>query len=353
MKPILIILVSFCFTLTVLGQQSGVDDSNGFTNKAEAKNLHGNINETDTSFLFHSVRFEKVEQWYNSGNKKTLEIRYYLHFPNNRNYPVDSIYTRWYKNGALAEKSVFTSTNDSVNKKSHTLIYYNDGKINSDYHYKVNVLKGGTAYNWDGRITDSVCKEWYDNGNLKSIKTYSGMLTGKCTEWYDNGRKSFETTYKVIRTEKFDHLTMGGMVGDSLASIYCDNCTYWYEDGKVRLKMFYSKDGIENPGKQLEYYPNGQLKCQGRAYYSNYKEWYDNGIKKTVQYLKNKKQSGRWKTYWSNGKMQYVASYKNGQMNGESKEYYENGKLKSETNYVNGKAGPTKDYDKNGTKIKQ
>jgi hypothetical protein len=38
MKPFLIILISLLTTLTAIGQ-SGVADSNGFTNRNEAKNL--------------------------------------------------------------------------------------------------------------------------------------------------------------------------------------------------------------------------------------------------------------------------------------------------------------------------
>ncbi len=62
-------------------------------------------------------------------------------------------------------------------------------------------------------------------------------------------------------------------------------------------------------------------------YSCQYKEYYDNGVLKTIGALKNKKKIGEWKYYSDNEKLYLIENYKNGIRDGQIKNYYKNGNI--------------------------
>ena len=59
---------------------------------------------------------------------------------------------------------------------------------------------GNKRYEWEyknGKRVDGISRGWYDDGKLKSIRTFkNGKRNGLQIEWYENGKKKFEETWK-------------------------------------------------------------------------------------------------------------------------------------------------------------
>ncbi len=217
MKPILIILISL-FTPTAYGQ-SGVADSNGFTNKAEAKNLimnglkegkwveyfdqnHHPTTDTNVAFTYYLSCYKKgqlygiVRGYYRNGQLSSEHP-----YSNNILNGVE----KWYSaNGKLGEELPYINgKRNGLDReyfwsgKLHSEIPYVNGKINGvrkDYYEKGEEVSVEAPYTND--TVNGLEKFYYESGALESEEPYNnGKLNGIQKEYYESGKLKSETTY--------------------------------------------------------------------------------------------------------------------------------------------------------------
>ena len=175
-----------------------------------------------------------------------------------------------------------------------------------------------------------VKKDYWDNGNLKSVLRYENdQLNGVC-EWYLlNGKLQMEATYKDNK--------MNGLL------------RRWYENGKIMEESWY-KDGVQDSvfhayslkGILVEegYYVDGKLNGE-------YKRWYENGqVFQEGQYVDDM-MDGSWLIFYSDGKLAATANFDKG--TGTQTCYEQSGYKCLVTNYVdNEKHGRETYYNPDG-----
>ncbi|MBR3711374.1 MAG: toxin-antitoxin system YwqK family antitoxin [Bacteroidales bacterium] len=140
-----------------------------------------------------------------------------------------------------------------------------------------------------------VKKDYWDNGNLKSVLRYQdGQLNGIC-EWYLlNGKPQMEATYKDNK--------MNGLL------------RRWHENGNIMEESWY-KDGVQDSvfrtyslkGILAEegYYVDGELNGE-------YKRWYENGqVFQEGQYADGM-MDGSWLIFYSDGSLAATANFDKG-----------------------------------------
>ncbi len=91
------------------------------------------------------------------------------------------------------------------------------------------------------------------------------------------------------------------------------------------------------------------VQAKSDLYNGTYKEYYPNGVLRSIKEFKDGKNEGISREYYSNGRLAFVQTVRNGKINGPVKAYYENGRLKGEVHYVdNLEEGVLKEYYDNG-----
>ena len=114
---------------------------------------------------------------------------------------------------------------------------------------------------------DSYHKEYYENGELKSIGKFENE--NRYGEWFfftSEGDTSEVHVYengKIIKKDKY--LNGNLFLSESLKNGERDGeIIAYYPDGSIRSRGFY-KNGVED-GKFSAYYENGLLKAKGKIY---------------------------------------------------------------------------------------
>ncbi|MBR4146671.1 MAG: toxin-antitoxin system YwqK family antitoxin [Bacteroidales bacterium] len=160
-----------------------------------------------------------------------------------------------------------------------------------------------------------VKKDYWDNGNLKSVLRYENdQLNGLC-EWYLlNGKLQMEATYKDNK--------MNGLL------------RRWYENGKIMEESWY-KDGVQDSvfhayslkGILVEegYYVDGKLNGE-------YKRWYENGQVFQEGQYEDDMMDGSWLIFYADGKLAATANFDKG--TGTQTSYEQSGYKCLVTNYV-------------------
>ncbi|HTA84510.1 MAG TPA: toxin-antitoxin system YwqK family antitoxin [Bacteroidia bacterium] len=208
MKPFLIILISLTSILNALGQ-SGVADSNGFTNKAEAKNLtaHGKKAGKWVEYLdefaeraVSNAHAKKAPYYrltiysdglpyglvrtYNMGGKLKIIIPYV-------NGKINGIEKWYYEDGGLEWELPFT---DSVLNGVEKL-YYPNGNLS-----QIDTMSSGKPI--------GIEKSYYPDGQLKGYEPFNnGMANGIKKTYYESGKLSYEYIYKndtILSTKHYD-----------------------------------------------------------------------------------------------------------------------------------------------------
>ena len=176
-----------------------------------------------------------------------------------------------------------------------------------------------------------VKKDYWDNGNLKSVLRYENdQLNGLC-EWYLlNGKLQMEATYKDNK--------MNGPL------------RRWHENGKIMEESWY-KDGVQDSifrayslkGILVEegYYVDGKLNGE-------YKRWYENGqVFQEGQYADDM-MDGSWLIFYADGKLAATANFDKG--TGVQTSYEQSGYKCLVTNYEdNEKHGKETYFNPDGT----
>jgi len=159
-------------------------------------------------------------------------------------------------------------------------------------------------------------EQYYENGQLKSNKTYiNNRLNGLSAEYSKNGQLFYKRNYK-------DGYQFG---------LY----ESYFENGKLSVKCekFESQYGMI-------------------VYIGDYKSYHSNGnLSYSTNYNNNGEEDGFSERYHDNKQLQYSVNFVNGKEEGPSKSYFENGDLENELNWSNGKETGIK-YDRDGCGFK-
>ena len=128
-------------------------------------------------------------------------------------------------------------------------------------------------------------------------------------------------------------------------------------NGRYRSYRFNGKleedgnmDAGESTGHWTYYFPNGQMKREGRyrvetlgkAYrmsepIGTWRHWHENGKLRLIQeYTDDSRRTGLWIYYHDNGQIQSQLHYVDNQLNGKSEKYAPNGQLLASETYQNG-----------------
>lgn len=242
MKGFLISILVLLITVNARGQQVIADSTRpadtseqGFTNKAEAKNIlkdslkEGkwieNIDERGNVTPYKNYLYYRLTV-YKAG--KPLGIQHYYYEKNNKLAAIMP-YTNGEKNG--------------IGK-----LYYPSGKLLKEIPYKNDLMDGvaKTYYENGGVINEipyvngkeiGVGKLYYENGNLKSEAIYAdGVRAGVMKVYYDDGALMSEVSYE----------------GDKRSGIE----KMYYRDGKLKSETPYADDTIA--GRVKVYDENGK-----------------------------------------------------------------------------------------------
>ena len=214
----------------------------------------------------------------------------------------------------------------------------------------VKTNRGGFFYM--SRVGDGLIKEYHDNGQLKSERTYKdGKLDGLIKEYHDNGQLKSEITYKDGKKNgPYTWYWDNGNISDQGA----------YKDGKLDgpIKVYYYTgelqiEGVlkyrQKVGIVRGYYKNGQLKSEGT--YRNderngpLKSYFENGKLRSDELFKNDVQVGPFQYYHENGQLRLKGTRKNdGVKDGVVKQYDDSGKLIGEYNWKDDELINSKEY---------
>ncbi|HTB05641.1 MAG TPA: toxin-antitoxin system YwqK family antitoxin [Bacteroidia bacterium] len=191
MKPLLIIILSLSLSIAAFGQQ----DSLGFTDSTEAKNLIINglkqgkwvedIDETEypmgQKYYCLTVYRTGIEYGIQRGYYMSGKLYFITSFKNGKQ---NGLYKEYFENGILSLEEPFTYglTNGIVKG------YDEDGKLTLETPYS------------NGKI-NGVQKEYYENGNIEKETPYkNGDKDGLIKEYYENGgikSISIDTDYVI------------------------------------------------------------------------------------------------------------------------------------------------------------
>ena len=184
MKPFLILILSLSFTITAFAQQ----DSLGFTNKAEAKNLTVNglkegkwcesifvnidLDPVEEPFPAYKLTIYKgrtpfgIQRWYWADGTLEREIPY-------KNGSINGIYKSYFTNGIL--KTLDTCVNGVINGWSNN--YYRSSKLKCEIFLINGKIKITKYYDENGNlIINGEIKETYETGYGSILVIKNGKL---------------------------------------------------------------------------------------------------------------------------------------------------------------------------------
>jgi antitoxin component YwqK of YwqJK toxin-antitoxin module len=180
--------------------------------------------------------------------------------------------------------------------------YYDDGQIESEYHYL------------DGKRHGSQVA-YYQNGQTQYEGYYeNGFAIGTLAWWYSNGQFKAEHEYidGILKKDK----------------------NYHYRNGHIETEINYKKYSNGQTlkfGKWIEYYKNGHKKIEGKytkdKKNGKWTEWNKKGQIVSEKNYKNDLKDGSWTTWFENGNISIQGSYINDKKDGEWKEYFMDGRV--------------------------
>lgn len=217
------------------------------------------------------------------------------------------------------------------------IVKYENGKTKIEGFVKENIL-------------DSIYKEYYENGNLKTEGNYKNCE-------YKTNRKGIYIVGCEVGKEK-DNIATGKRHGtwksysengilSETSNFHCNimqgNFSSFNKDGKLQTKEFYNEGKLMNSqefnengilvetsnykyeeGKPesfkkvhtFEFYENGDLKSENITEENNeteiedYKEYYKNGFLKIEKYTINGNKNKIYREYFENGNVKYEGLFK-------------------------------------------
>ncbi|WP_443633585.1 DUF1036 domain-containing protein [Candidatus Marifrigoribacter sp. Uisw_064] len=222
-------------------------------------------------------------------------------------------------------------------------------------------------------------KEYYDNGQLRSIKNYVDTIEhGSFIEYYQDGTLSEKGTMKNGELDgAYWSYNKKGQLDDY--ATYKNSYkvgpfkTFWEtgelkEEGTYKSVYFFDGEYDETirTGVYKAYLPNGVIVISEKLGINKYNEEIAIGkairndyyatddpykfILKEESNLLDGEYHGVSKEYYENGQLKTIGEFIKGEEVGIHKEYYNNGQLKSNTTFVDGnKIGLYEEYLENGS----
>ena len=179
----------------------------------------------------------------------------------------------------------------------------------------------------------------YRNGEKKKfeIKIHPNTNKSLRTFWYRNGNKSTEANYlndslhgKIVEWYRNGQLKLIGSYSNGLKS---EKWKYWYKNGTIMSQQFYVNNTIDD--WSILYHNNGVMK--EKAYYINgmlegeWKSWYKNEQKFEEGKCVNGQKHGIWIEWYPNGRKKRLAYYNHGYLEINPIFWWSNGKLSTES----------------------
>ena len=192
-------------------------------------------------------------------------------------------------------------------KQDTTKRYFSSGKPSSIY-VKINGKNHG------------LCRQWFENGNLKFKGEFSnGLPIGMHFTYFDNGQIQYKTIYRksVKYLSYYKNGKKSGKTFSNLPKIEASKS--WFENGNL---MYKSKHRYPGPGCIQNLYDTTDIKCSynGKKVFlknGKYVDSLDQPIKIKSFYI--------YKEYYPNGNIKTKTKIKKG--NGYKRSFNENGKL--------------------------
>ncbi len=254
----------------------------------------------------------------------------------------------------------------------HSEIYFENGKIKEQNDWKNKQPVASKQWNEDGVLLAELkfpesFKTYWDNGNLRSIKT--GILyeddqgnfqldSGHSESYFENGKKRQHGDWKnkqLVAVKEWNESSL--LIKDIDFPKYAR--AYW-NNGKpkdVLSGLLYKNDrgNFElDSGHSEVYFENGKINQQND--WKNKqpvasKQWNEKGV-----LLVELKFPKTFKTYWDNGKPKAILTgvlYRDNQGNfsvdsGHSEIYFENGQIKEQNDWKNKQIVTNKTWNENG-----
>ncbi|MBL7953481.1 MAG: hypothetical protein JNJ91_00480 [Flavobacteriales bacterium] len=196
-------------------------------------------------------------------------------------------------------------------------------KMRSDTGWAMISLVIALGFSGDTKAQKVEQKTW-PNGQVKSEEQLDkkGFKTGVCTYWYENGQMRLREGYE-----------RGRRSGPSEG---------WFEDGTPDFKRNWVVDQRGNGGLGTEpiavkdglweeFYENGQKQKEERfqmgVLVGVVRTWYPNGQLDEMKTMADKFENGPYEKYYEDGTLQVKGSYVNGEKQGEWVWHYPNGQL--------------------------
>jgi antitoxin component YwqK of YwqJK toxin-antitoxin module len=218
---------------------------------------------------------------------------------------------------------------------------FNDGIPHGSWKtYRQNILT--EEYNYKKGLLDGVCKVYYSDGSVKSVRNYvDGKPHGKFIDYNSKGVVEHETNYRD-----------GKQDGPEIS---------YDSDGKVRSQTIYSDgkptgaqvqtfsdyllaanyDANGNlDGDYSEIFLNGNVKIKGKYVHGKKEGVWETGRKDGKKITTEEYEAGdkvKETTYYTDNTVEMVRELKNGKKNGWERKYnFGDGSLKSELFYKDG-----------------
>jgi len=380
----LLIVVFFLVSVIVVGQQEV--DPNGYN-----KFYYPNGQVSSEGFMRDGKPDGYWKTYFENGiiksegNRKDFELdSTWVFYSDSGNVAVQINYILGKKNGirrTFYEDGIVEENFENDVKEGYTYYYFLNGKIRKEVNF-FNGLEAGIGREFssgDGRVIKMI---YFKKGFTLDIEYINkldkaGQKQGKWKYFYENGTVQLEGEFKndlkngyfkeysedgnLVLTEKY----IDGILQEDVEELAkLDIKTEYYPNGKVKIIASYNEDVPE--GVRREYSEDGKIvkgyvfkkgKVIGEGITNEegkreglWKEYYLNGVLKSVGEYSDGKRIGDWKFYHSNGQVEQIGSYtRDGKEDGIWTWYYPDGQLLREEGYYLGMLdGSSIEYDEYG-----
>jgi len=263
-----------------------------------SRELYVNDKREGISYYYYEDGRLKSELSYVNGKKQGLNKEY------NKEGIIQSL--KYYHNGYLTDKEDINRVDRNGAKQSVWKEFYPNGKLKTEKTYRDDML-------------DGLYKEFNKKGNLILVLKYKGgqVVADDVTEEESiEIRDEYDGQNRLVRSGPFRKNIMIGIhrvynpAGEVIESRTYNN------DGEVIANGIVDEEG-KKQGAWKDFYPDGKLKTNGQ-YKNNYR-------------------TGKWKFLRRNGKVEQTGIYNLGRPHGLWLWYYEDGSPLREEEFFNGR----------------
>ena len=245
---------------------------------------------------------------------------------------------------------------ENLSKQKQTYWDFNHIQVQSAGKYYVDEL--GETSNEHGKW-----KYFSRLGELEEERNfYNGLLQGESIRYFPNGEKEQQGFFKWGRQDSvYREWYETGFLkteGEYKLDVPVNEWKYYYRDGRLKsveetrggdnyLWAFHLPDSlhtqtvIDGEGEMTTYYTTGTVKewynYQKGLKHGSFEEMSIYGYTTLKGAFKNGEKDGRWEYFYYTGEKEKVTEYVNGVLEGTYQYFYDNGQLNVEGTYKNGK----------------